>query len=78
VLQRWAAERGIARETLVYIGDDVNDLTCLQWAGCGVTVADGHPSVVAVADMLLVSAGGHGAVRELCDMVEQKLADARR
>jgi len=76
VLLHWAKQHQVSRESLVYIGDDVNDLACLQWAGCGVTVADGHPSALASADVVLASAGGQGAVRELCDLIEQKLGDA--
>jgi N-acylneuraminate cytidylyltransferase len=75
-LQHWAKQRQVSREALVYIGDDVNDLACLRWAGCGVTVADGHTSALAAANVTLASAGGHGAVRELCDLIEQKLEGA--
>jgi 3-deoxy-D-manno-octulosonate 8-phosphate phosphatase KdsC-like HAD superfamily phosphatase len=41
-----------------------------------VTVADGHTSALAAANVTLASAGGHGAVRELCDLIEQKLEGA--
>ena len=58
----------------VYIGNDVNHLGCIRLAGRGVAVADAHPFVLAEADVVLSQHGGHGAVRELCDMI----LDSRR
>jgi N-acylneuraminate cytidylyltransferase len=60
-------ERGIAPSDVIYIGNDINDLDCMRLVGCGVAVADAHPDVLRVADVTLTCAGGHGAVRELCD-----------
>jgi 3-deoxy-D-manno-octulosonate 8-phosphate phosphatase (KDO 8-P phosphatase) len=34
-----------------------------------VVVANAHPDVIAQADLVLTNAGGHGAVRELCDKI---------
>lgn len=68
------AERGLDASQVVYVGNDVNDLECLQIAGCGVAVADAHPEALRAADVVLTHAGGHGAVRELCD----RIAAARR
>jgi 3-deoxy-D-manno-octulosonate 8-phosphate phosphatase (KDO 8-P phosphatase) len=49
------------------VGDDAPDLPMLQRAGLAVVVADAHPSVRAVAHRRTSHAGGHGAVREVCD-----------
>lgn len=68
-LRRLLAERGIDRGRVVYVGNDVNDLPCFAEVGCAVAVADAHPTVRAAADLLLTRPGGHGAVRELCDMI---------
>jgi N-acylneuraminate cytidylyltransferase len=68
-LAAWAARNGIDRKNLIYIGNDVNDVDCLRWAGCGVAVADAYPEAREVANVLLAQAGGRGAVRELCDLV---------
>src|SRR5262249_5207629 len=66
-LRRLLHERGIAPSDVIYVGNDVNDLDCMRLVGCGVAVADAHPDVRRVADLTLTRAGGHGAVRELCD-----------
>ena len=56
---------------IAYIGDDVPDLKCIQTVGFGVCVADGHPLVLKAADYTTFTAGGFGAVRELCDLIMQ-------
>lgn len=68
-LRELLAVRGIEPAQVVYVGNDVNDLACIRFVGCGVAVADAHPEVLREADMVLTRSGGHGAVRELCDRV---------
>jgi 3-deoxy-D-manno-octulosonate 8-phosphate phosphatase (KDO 8-P phosphatase) len=46
----------------------------LQVAGLAIAVADAHADALAAADLVTTRAGGHGAVREVCDW----LLDARR
>ena len=68
-LTRWLDERGIDPASAVYVGNDVNDLGCMGFVGCGVAVSDAHPEVLASASAVLTHAGGHGAVRELADAI---------
>ncbi|MGH3794755.1 MAG: HAD family hydrolase [Pseudonocardiaceae bacterium] len=49
-LARVAAELGVAPADVVAFGDMPNDLPMLQWAGCGVAMANAHPSVLGMAD----------------------------
>jgi len=69
VLDDWLTERDIPWARTVFVGNDVNDAACLRAAGCGAVVADAHSDVRHDADLILQSDGGHGAVRELCDLV---------
>jgi len=78
VLRGWLAERGIEPSDVVYVGNDTNDLDCMMHVGCGVAVADAHPSVRAIANIVLRCAGGVGAVRELADMILPRLRGAGR
>ncbi len=71
-LRRWCSSHGFALVDVVFVGNDVNDQACLHAAGCGAVVADAHPSVVADANLVLTSAGGHGAVREICDLIIER------
>ena len=68
-LQAWLDELKLAAANVVYVGNDENDLPCMSLAGCAVAVADAHPSVLASADFVLSNPGGHGAVREICDLI---------
>src|SRR5262249_41667149 len=69
-------ERGIAPSNVIYVGNDINDLDCMRLSGCGVAVADAHPDVLREADLRLTCAGGHGAVRELCDRLAARIGSS--
>jgi Cof subfamily protein (haloacid dehalogenase superfamily) len=47
-----AMQWGIAREEIVAVGDGINDVDMLAWAGLGVALEDGHPEALAVADVI--------------------------
>jgi hypothetical protein len=53
---RWlAAERGIAPAQVMAIGDDLNDVEMLQWAGLGVAMGNAIEEARAAADVHTVS-----------------------
>lgn len=62
-------EKNLGFENVAYIGNDVNDIECIQNSGIGVAVADSLKHVLQVADIVTTKRGGHGAVREFCDML---------
>lgn len=66
-LKAWLSDRGIAPEHTVYVGNDVNDVECLDWVGWPVIVADSHPSLCASGALMTYACGGAGAVREVID-----------
>jgi len=41
---------GISRERTLAVGDELNDLELLAWAGLGIGMGDGHAEVRAQAD----------------------------
>jgi 3-deoxy-D-manno-octulosonate 8-phosphate phosphatase (KDO 8-P phosphatase) len=49
--------------------DDTSDLPLLDAVGFGAAVADAHAAVRAAARYVTRLPGGHGAVRELCDLL---------
>ena len=59
----------IISEDVAYIGNDINDIECIQFAGIGVAVSDSDPKVLAVADYITFKNGGRGAIREFIDIV---------
>jgi N-acylneuraminate cytidylyltransferase len=78
VLQQWLESQGIARESVVFVGNDENDVECLERVGCGVAVGDAQPSARRVARMVLNAKGGAGAVRELCELCELVASEAAK
>ena len=69
VMQEVLAQKNIRAENVVFIGNDINDLPCFEIAGWAVAVADAYPEVIRAADFVLTKPGGHGALRELCDLI---------
>jgi N-acylneuraminate cytidylyltransferase len=68
-LASWLKKNSINYNNVIYIGNDVNDLECLLYVGCGVVVADAHEDTKQAAKIILKNNGGQGAIRELCDLV---------
>ena len=66
-LQEVAQELGATAEEIAYIGDDVNDLSCILWCGCTACPADAVPEVLTKVDYVCKRDGGRGAVREFID-----------
>jgi YrbI family 3-deoxy-D-manno-octulosonate 8-phosphate phosphatase len=68
-LRKLFADQGVDPAEVIYMGNDTNDLPCFPLVGCAVVPADAHPQVLYEADVILQNTGGHGVVRELCDML---------
>jgi N-acylneuraminate cytidylyltransferase len=69
VLENLLKERKIDPAGVVYMGNDINDLPCFEIVGWAVAVADAQPEVIRAADFVTIKTGGHGAVREICDLI---------
>jgi YrbI family 3-deoxy-D-manno-octulosonate 8-phosphate phosphatase len=73
VMREVLDQKKLKAEEVIYIGNDFNDLPCFEIAGWSVAVADAYPEVIRAADFVLTKNGGHGAVRELCELVLNKM-----
>lgn len=65
---------------VAYIGDDLIDWPVMAQVGLAVAVADAHPLLTPKAHYVTRIVGGHGAVRELCDIIllaQNKLEGAK-
>ncbi len=74
-LKKLLAQKRVDASQVIYIGNDLNDLPCFEIAGWAVAVADAYPEVLRAADYVLSRPGGHGAVRELCELVLRKAGE---
>lgn len=76
-LQSILTEKKIPGSQVVYLGNDLNDLPCFSLVGLTAAVADAHPTLLEQAQIVLQKKGGHGAVRELCDLIIKEKAQAK-
>ena len=67
-------EMGLSLTQVAFVGNDINDLPCLTCVGLPIVVQDAHPDVIPHARYQTRARGGHGAVREICDLFERVLA----
>jgi YrbI family 3-deoxy-D-manno-octulosonate 8-phosphate phosphatase len=74
-LQEILQERGLDGHNVIFVGNDTNDIPCFPMVGCAVVVADAQPEAKRQADLVLTQTGGHGAVRELCDLILHRLEE---
>jgi YrbI family 3-deoxy-D-manno-octulosonate 8-phosphate phosphatase len=68
-LEAIVRERDLTMAQVAYLGNDVNDLGCLEAVGVPMVVGDAHPSVLGAARVRTHRPGGRGAVREICDLL---------
>jgi YrbI family 3-deoxy-D-manno-octulosonate 8-phosphate phosphatase len=64
-----AAELGVRRDQVCYIGDDLLDLKTIQSVGLGVAVADAVEDVRKAAKYTTSVPGGQAAVREVIELI---------
>ena len=63
-------EESIASHQILFVGDDIPDLDVIENVGLFVAVSNAHKMVKNKAPYITQKAGGQGAVREVCDLIE--------
>jgi Cof subfamily protein (haloacid dehalogenase superfamily) len=72
----WLCDRlQIRREAVVALGDGMNDVDMLTWAGRGVAVAEAAPPVRAAADLVVPRAGIPGLIGDLARRAQGERAN---
>lgn len=69
VLKTLINKYNLDKSQVAYIGDDVNDIECMQYCGFSACPADAIDEVKNTVDYVCENIGGHGAVRELIDRI---------
>jgi len=62
-------QTGLGWPDICYVGDDLVDLGVLARAGVAVAVGDGIREARTAADYVTKAHGGHGAVREVVELI---------
>ena len=68
ILKDEMVRAGLSPEEVCFIGNDLNDVACLQYV-VGVAVHDAYAPAHAAADYITKARGGQGAVREVADLI---------
>lgn len=68
-LQELAAQLRLAPAECIYMGDDDIDAPAIAWAGIGVSVPGAMPAALKAARHVTRRTAGHGAVREVCELI---------
>jgi YrbI family 3-deoxy-D-manno-octulosonate 8-phosphate phosphatase len=68
-LRQLAADVEVDLVNVCYVGNDLNDLECIEAVGVGIAVADAYPQVLRAAHHVTTNSGGNGAVREVCEWI---------
>ncbi len=68
-LQELAARLALAPAQCAYMGDDDIDAAAMTWAGIGLAPPGAMPAALAAATWVTARPAGHGAVREVCELL---------
>ena len=75
VLSEIAKDMSLELSQMAFMGNDINDLSCLKIVGLPIVVQDALPEVLPYAIYRTETPGGYGAVREVCDMFAKVLGE---
>ena len=67
VLQSWMQELSVDKESIAFIGDDLNDKTIMEYVGMAACPQDAVEEIKLLVDVVLSKKGGEGCVREFVD-----------
>ena len=68
-MQKECKKQNIHLKNVCYIGNDINDIECLNAAGLAIAVKNSWPKAIKHADYVTTRLGGDGAVREICELI---------
>jgi 3-deoxy-D-manno-octulosonate 8-phosphate phosphatase (KDO 8-P phosphatase) len=69
ILEEILTRSGIAASEVAYMGDDLTDVVVMNRVGLGIAPSNARPEVKRCAHFVTESAGGYGAVREVCELL---------
>ncbi len=69
VMERWMQKHGLAREEVVFVGDDIPDLPAMRMSGLAVVPRDGSDEAKAEAGYISPFCGGGGVARDIISQI---------
>jgi len=78
-LKEFVVYHSLKLDQIAFLGDDLPDLSTIKMVGLGLCVADSNEQVIKSADWKTENNGGHGAVREVAELIltaQEKLSSS--
>ena len=69
VLKEWMSRNRLTPEDVVYVGDDIPDIECMNYVGLSVSPADAAREVKMIATYVSPVLGGYGVARDIVEQV---------
>jgi 3-deoxy-D-manno-octulosonate 8-phosphate phosphatase (KDO 8-P phosphatase) len=69
ILEEILRDAGLKPEQVAYVGDDLTDVVVMNRVGLAIATANARPEVKRSALHVTQTAGGNGAVREVCELL---------
>ena len=68
-LRKMIDQFGVTMDEVAFLGDDIPDIGVMRLVGMPVAVGNATKDVLSVAQVHLTKRGGHGAIREFCELL---------
>ena len=68
-LKTIAEDRGLEKHQIAYVGNDVNDLECLEWVGLPMIPNNACETLKKMGFLQLKTSGGNGVIREVATLL---------
>jgi len=74
IVEQYLLEHNIDRNSVLYIGNDINDIEAMNYVGFPISPKDAHSSIRNISKYVTESKGGEGVIREVLDyLIENKM-----
>ncbi len=75
ILDKWLKDNSINYKEVIFIGNDINDIDCIQKVGITFCPNDAENLIKENVDHVLKKNGGNGAIRELTNILLSRMND---
>ncbi len=69
VLKKYCEDNNFLPEEVLYMGDDILDISVMEWSGSSACPKDAVPEVKAISQYICNHKGGKGCVREVIEII---------
>jgi 3-deoxy-D-manno-octulosonate 8-phosphate phosphatase (KDO 8-P phosphatase) len=69
VMKKYLSENKINKDNVIFVGNDLNDKSVMEYIGIPVAPADAATEIIRIAKIITQKKGGEGVVRELFDIL---------